>query len=61
MTDTYTKIVLTVIAAALCANVLKDITLVNPAFAARDQIQKITICDTNGVCLGRVIPHVAFP
>jgi len=61
MTDLYTKVVLTVIAAALCVSVFQNMNVAKPAFAASDQIHKITICDTKGSCLGRVLPNVSFP
>lgn len=44
MIDWYTKIVLTVIAAALVANVAQDYIL--PAQAA--EVQKVAICDKTG-------------
>ena len=44
MTDLYTKVVLTVIAAALSANVLISLEFIGPAHAATG-IQKVQICD----------------
>ena len=44
MTDLYTKIVLTVIAAALSVNVLISLEFVGPAHAASG-VQKVVICD----------------
>ena len=61
MTDLYTKVVLTVIAAALCVSVFQNMNVASPAFAASDQIHKITICDTKGRCLGNVNPQKLFP
>ena len=61
MTDLYTKVVLTVIAAALSVSALQNLNMVKPAFAAGDQIQKITICDTNGNCLGNLLSRKVFP
>ena len=60
MTDTYSKVMLTIIAAALCVNAFQNLNLVNPAFASGDQINKITICDTKGRCLANVT-RAAFP
>ena len=60
MTDLYTKVMLTVIAAALCVSIFQNMNVVNPAFAAGDQIHKITICDNKGSCLGLVLPNVVF-
>lgn len=48
MNDTYSKIMLTVIAAALCVNAFQNMNLVNPAFAAAGGLQKIAICEANG-------------
>ena len=61
MNDTYSKIMLTIIAAALCVNAFQNMNLVNPAFAASNQIHKITICDTKGNCLGNVVKTIPFP
>lgn len=61
MNDTYSKIMLTIIAAALCVNAFQNMNLVNPAFAASNQIHKITICDTKGNCLGNVLKNIPFP
>ena len=44
MTDLYTKVVLTVIAAALSANVLISLEFIGPAHAATG-VQKVQICD----------------
>ena len=44
MTDLYTKIVLTVIAAALSVNVLISLDFVGPAHAS-SRVQKVVICD----------------
>ena len=54
MNDTYSKIMLTIIAAALCVNAFQSMNFVQPAFAKGEQIHKITICDINGNCLRRV-------
>ena len=48
MTDLYTKVVLTVIAAALCVSIFQNMNLVNPAFAAGNQVHKIAICEDDG-------------
>ena len=47
MNDTYSKVMLTIIAAALCVNAFQKMNLVTPAFAASDQVHKIAICDVN--------------
>ena len=47
MNDTYSKIMLTIIAAALCVNAFINLNIVNPAYAASG-IQKIAICDKDG-------------
>ena len=53
MNDTYSKIMLTVIAAALCVNAFQNMNLVNPAFAASNQVHKIAICRVDGSqCVG---------
>ena len=48
MTDTYSKVMLTIIAAALCVNAFQSMNIVKPAFAASDQVYKITLCDKSG-------------
>ena len=48
MNDTYSKIMLTIIAAALCVNAFQNMNLVNPAFAAGNQVHKIAICGADG-------------
>ena len=48
MTDLYTKIMLTIVAAALCVNAFQNMNLVNPAYAAAGGVQRIAICDANG-------------
>jgi hypothetical protein len=48
-TDLYTKIVLTVIAAALVGNLLRGV--VGPTVAERG-LQKVVICDLSGNCAG---------
>jgi len=48
--DRYTKIVLTVIAAALVANVAQDYIM--PARAA--ELQRVAVCDMNGVTCASV-------
>lgn len=48
--DRYTKIVLTVIAAALVANVAQDYVL--PAQAA--EVQRVSICSTSGATCASV-------
>ena len=47
MNDTYSKIMLTIIAAALCVNAFQNLNLVKPAYAASG-IQKIAICSESG-------------
>ena len=48
MTDTYSKVMLTIIAAALCVNAFQNLNIVNPAFAAAGQVHKIAICNEDG-------------
>jgi hypothetical protein len=60
MNDIYSKIMLTIIAAALCVNAFQNMNLVQPAFANAEQIHKITICDTDGSCLANVT-RASFP
>ena len=48
MTDTYSKVMLTIIAAALCVNAFQNLNLVNPAYAASGGVQKIAICNSSG-------------
>ena len=60
MNDTYSKVMLTIIAAALCVNAFQNMNLIQPAFAKDDQIHKITICDTSGNCLA-CVTKAAFP
>ena len=54
MNDTYSKVMLTIIAAALCVNAFQKMNLVTPAFAASDQVHKIAICDVNGKDCGGI-------
>ena len=49
MNDTYSKVMLTIIAAALCVNAFQNMNLVTPAFAASGQVHKIAICEVNGI------------
>ena len=55
MTDLYTKVVLTLIAAALCVSVFQNMKVVSPAFAASDQVHKIAICDSSGLKCAKVV------
>ena len=48
MNDTYSKIMLTIIAAALCVNAFQNLNLVKPAFANQDKVLKIAICNVEG-------------
>jgi formate dehydrogenase assembly factor FdhD len=48
MNDTYSKIMLTIIAAALCVNAFQNMNLVQPAFASSGQVHKIAICNEDG-------------
>ena len=48
MNDTYSKIMLTIIAAALCVNAFKNMNIVKPALAASNQVHKIAICTADG-------------
>ena len=51
MNDTYSKVMLTIIAAALCVNAFVNMNVVSPAHAFDDHIQKIAICDpSSGGC-----------
>ena len=50
MNDTYSKVMLTIIAAALCVNAFLNMNIVNPALASGDVIHKIAICDKHGDC-----------
>ena len=53
MNDTYSKVMLTIIAAALCVNAFLNMNIVNPALASGDVIHKIAICDKRGYeCAG---------
>ena len=56
-TDAYTKIVLTIIAAALVVNLLKDAPVISTAHAQEDvaRIQKVDLVSVNGVPLSNVI------
>ena len=47
MNDTYSKVMLTIIAAALCINAFMNLNIVNPANAAGG-VQKIAICNDVG-------------
>ena len=62
MNDTYSKIMLTIIAAALCVNAFQNLNWVNPAFASSNQVHKITICSVDGRdCLNNIAPNKLFP
>jgi len=53
MNDTYSKVMLTIIAAALCVNAFINMNLVNPAHASGEKIYKVAICDEMGMeCAG---------
>ena len=45
MNDTYSKIMLTIIAVALSINTFQSLNVVNPAHAEEEFMQKIRICD----------------
>lgn len=47
MNDTYSKVMLTIIATALCINAFMNLNIVNPANAAGG-VQKIAICNDVG-------------
>ena len=49
MNDTYSKIMLTIIAAALCVNAFINLNIVKPAYASGD-LQRIAICAEDGKC-----------
>ena len=58
MNDTYSKIMLTIIAAALCVNAFINANIVNPAYAANG-VQKIAICDAEGYnCAGFIFDRL---
>ncbi len=48
MNDTYSKIMLTIIAVALSINAFQNLNVVNPAHAASEKVHKIAICNENG-------------
>ena len=48
MNDTYSKIMLTIIAAALCVNAFQNLKVVNPAHASSHTVQRVAICDDYG-------------
>ena len=53
MNDTYSKIMLTIIAAALCVIAFQNMNVVKPAFAAGNQVHKIALCRADGtLCAG---------
>ena len=53
MNDTYSKVMLTIIAAALCVNAFQNLNMVKPAFALDNQIYRIAICNVDGLnCAG---------
>ena len=56
-TDAYTKIVLTIIAAALVMNLFKDSPLISTVHAQEDsvRIQKVDLVSVNGMSLSNVI------
>ena len=47
MNDMYSKVMLTIIAAALSINALQGLDLVKPAYAASG-VTKVAICDDSG-------------
>ena len=53
MNDTYSKIMLTIIAVALSINAFQNLNVVNPAHAAGG-VQKVAICDKLGSVCARV-------
>jgi hypothetical protein len=55
--DAYTKIILTVIAAALVGHLFKDAPLISTAHAQEDavRIQKVDLVSVNGIALSDII------
>lgn len=55
--DTYTKVVLTIIAAALVVNLFKDTPVISTVHAQEDavRIQKVDLVSVNGMPLSNVI------
>ena len=55
--DTYTKVVLTIIAAALIVNLFKDTPVISTVHAQEDavRIQKVDLVSDNGMPLSHVI------
>ena len=53
MNDTYSKVMLTIIAAALCVNAFQNMNIVNPAYAFGHKeygpVHKIAICEEDGM------------
>ena len=60
MTDLYTKVVLTVIAAALCVSVFQNMNVVNPAFVAVTKFIKSLFAIIKVVVLGVYFPMLYF-
>jgi hypothetical protein len=55
--DTYTKIVLTIIAAALVGHLFKEAPVISTAHAQQDavRIQKVDLVSVNGIAISDVI------
>ena len=53
MNDTYSKIMLTIIAVALSINAFQNLNVVNPAHAAGG-VQKVAICNAGGDKCARI-------
>ncbi len=54
MNDTYSKIMLTIIAVALSINAFQNLKVVNPAHASSHTMQRVAICDEYGNNCARV-------
>ena len=48
MNDTYSKIMLTIIAVALSINAFQNLKVVNPAHASSHTVQRVAICNDSG-------------
>jgi hypothetical protein len=56
MNDTYSKIMLTIIAVALSINAFMNLNIVNPAHAAGG-VQKIAICNDMGTQCAKIYSY----
>ena len=56
MNDTYSKVMLTIIATALCINAFMNFNIVNPAHAAGG-VQKIAICNDTGTRCAKIFGY----